>query len=78
MNTQFNFTLKTDDDCFVDVEAIIRVRVLCFKNITNPAARLPAVSFIPQFVAKRRFLDFSFQELSDMKLRGKERIWWSR
>lgn len=40
-NTQFNFTLKTDDDCFVDVEAIIR-------------------------------------ELNDMKLRGKERIWWSR
>ncbi|XP_078365283.1 UDP-GalNAc:beta-1,3-N-acetylgalactosaminyltransferase 2-like isoform X2 [Oculina patagonica] len=40
LNTQFNFTLKTDDDCFVDIEAIL-------------------------------------QELSDKKLRGKERIWWS-
>ena len=31
MNTQFNFTLKTDDDCLVDMEAIMRVMVLCFK-----------------------------------------------
>ena len=78
MNTQFNFTLKTDDDCFVDVEAITRVRVLCFKGITNPTARLPAVSFIQLLPNKRIFLYFSFQELNDMKLRGKERIWWSR
>lgn len=27
-NTKFNFTLKTDDDCFVDVEAIVRVRTV--------------------------------------------------
>lgn len=26
-NLQFSFTLKTDDDCFVNVEAIIRVSV---------------------------------------------------
>lgn len=40
-NTRFNFTLKTDDDCFVNVEAI-------------------------------------FMALESRKLRGKERIWWSR
>ncbi|XP_020613376.1 UDP-GalNAc:beta-1,3-N-acetylgalactosaminyltransferase 2-like [Orbicella faveolata] len=35
-NTQFNFTLKTDDDCFVDVEAIIKVRVLYFEKCIKP------------------------------------------
>lgn len=41
LNTNFNFTLKTDDDCFVHLEPVVK-------------------------------------ELKDRKLRGKERIWWSR
>ena len=36
MNTQFNFTLKTDDDCLVDMEAIMRVMVLCFNYYIQP------------------------------------------
>ena len=76
MNTQFNFTLKTDDDCFVDVEAIIKVKVLNFKFITNLAVRVP-VDLI-QFASFYLFVFNHFMILNMDGITIDLSIWHSR
>lgn len=71
---KFNFTLKTDDDCFVHLESIVEVKV-GFKLSCNRVFYHIPVAYFPRV---QLFFDLLFQGLNDRKLRGKERIWWSR